>query len=152
MLKTRRWRNQVSTDVTSVSCLRFRFTVPSPSVSRRRLRSLHILSYSSLVLLARPVSQLLFRMGTAFGARRSRLESRCTCGGLLRQMRKRPNTAQKAVHCAVGCALDSWSSCMFLALKRAISTEYLLYRNRSRSACVAKPSLTRFSRFASASI
>ena len=152
MLKTRRWRNQVSTDVASVSCMRFRFTVLSPTVSRRRLRKS---PYSFLCFLGTPRSAcftLLFRRGTAFGGSCSRPKSRCSCGGLLRQMCKRPNTAQKVVHCGVGCALDSWSSCMFLALKRPISTEYLLYRNRSRSACVAKPSLTRFSRFASASI
>jgi hypothetical protein len=115
-----------------------------PSFYRRRLRLLYAFSfhgpfakcfppatakspYSFVCVLGTPRSACfhitLSKGGTAFGARCSRLESRCSCGGLLRQMRKRPDTAQKVVHCAVGCALDSWSSCMFLALKRAISTD-----------------------------
>jgi AAA domain-containing protein len=49
----------------------------------------------------------------------------------------------KRPHFGVGCAADSCSSRTFLALlalKRSISTDSLLYRNRSRSACVANPS------------
>src|ERR1700722_886438 len=56
--------------------------------------------------------------------------------------------ARRGAHFGVGWAAGPRSSWTFLLLKRSISTDTLLYRNRSRSACVARPCLTCFLRFA----
>jgi hypothetical protein len=62
------------------------------------------------------------------------------------------STARRGAQFGVGWAAGPRSSWTFLLLKRSISTDSLLYRNRSRSACVAIPCFTCFSRFASASL
>jgi len=55
-------------------------------------------------------------------------------------------------HCGDGCGVGWGCDKSLLAVKSSISSDALLYRSRSRSACGASPSFTCFSRFPSASL